>query len=126
MTDLARYLIIYKHGGVYADIDVYNYRDIKQLLQPCERFATGDVIPMFVAVTEKPSLQQANYFFAVRLFSFAIDYAQTEVVSDLEALNVALPPICIVSPGTSTPSTNERRPFVGAVPNQHDQRPKTG
>ncbi len=58
MTDLARYALVYFHGGVYADIDVYNYRNLEGALVPCTNGT-------FVAVTETPSLQQANYFFMV-------------------------------------------------------------
>lgn len=87
MTDLARYAINFFKGGVYADIDVYNYRNIRDMFEcPSEGGSGGGggdhdnlrkgasaardngrrpFAPLFYAVTEKPSLQQANYFFAV-------------------------------------------------------------
>eukprot|EP00750_Incisomonas_marina_P005714 INCI14097.1.p1 GENE.INCI14097.1~~INCI14097.1.p1 ORF type:complete len:271 (-),score=33.25 INCI14097.1:130-942(-) len=73
MTDLARYAINFFKGGVYADIDVYNYRNIREMFECAsggvrESQSSGDLgsppfAPFFYAVTEKPSLQQANYFF---------------------------------------------------------------
>ena len=82
MTDLARYAINFFKGGVYADIDVYNYRNIREMFECAsggvrESQSSGDLgsppfAPFFYAVTEKPSLQQANYFFAVKMWRIAI------------------------------------------------------
>ncbi len=38
VSDLARYMILYKHGGIYYDFDTLTIKSIKPLIEDCDAF----------------------------------------------------------------------------------------
>lgn len=74
-ADLWRLLVLYRHGGVYMDIDAYLLLPLKELIKP----GTQEIFLRY-----KKSMRFTNYFIATKPGSAKIKAAIDEVLNRIE------------------------------------------